>query len=134
MKSIKPGRGPSMMGAVGGLFAALFGVVWTVLALGMGAPPLFALFGVFFVCFALVQAVYNYKNATSKNRYSSFDITDHREEPDPLNSRFSGDCAENCDHRAGDFGQLNAYCPWCGRKLDQDYRYCPTCGRALPQK
>lgn len=132
MKSIKPGRGPSMMGAVGGLFAVLFGVVWTMLAMSMGAPTLFALFGVFFVCFALVQAVYNYKNATSKNRYSSFDITDHSEEPDPLNSRFSGDCADNCDHRTGG-SQANAYCPWCGRKLDQDFQYCPTCGRELPK-
>lgn len=30
MKSIKPGRGPSMMGGISALFAALFGVFWII--------------------------------------------------------------------------------------------------------
>ena len=36
MKSIKPGRGPSFMGGIMSVFAGLFGVVWTVIAVGMG--------------------------------------------------------------------------------------------------
>ena len=40
MKSIKPGRGPSMMGAVGAAFAVVFGIIWTMAAASMGAPSL----------------------------------------------------------------------------------------------
>jgi len=36
MKSIKPGRGPSMMGGIAGVFVAVFGVFWTIMATAMG--------------------------------------------------------------------------------------------------
>ena len=62
------------------------------------------------------NAVYNYRNATSENRYSEFDITDENEEPDPLNERYgakksasSGDA--NAVHGGG-------FCPYCGAKFD----------------
>ena len=45
-------------------------------------------FGVIFIVIAIAQAVYHFKNAASKNRFSAFDITDSNEEPDPLNQRF----------------------------------------------
>ena len=48
MKSIKPGRGPSMMGGLGSIFAGVFGVIWTMAAVQMGAG-IFALFGVVFI-------------------------------------------------------------------------------------
>ena len=84
MKSIKPGRGPSFMGGVMSILVGLFGVVWTVVAASAGGG-FFALFGIIFIAVAVVQAIYNFKNATGKNRYSAFDITDSSEEPDPLN-------------------------------------------------
>ena len=84
MKSIKPGRGPSMMGGIMGIAVAVFGVIWTVIAASMGGG-LFAIFGVVFVIVAIVNTVYNFKNATGKNRYSTFDVTTDEEEPDPLN-------------------------------------------------
>ena len=76
MKSVKPGRGPSAMGAAGSIIAVIFGIFWTIGAASMGAPPLFPLFGVLFVIIGIVQTVYNLKNATGKNRYSSFDIVE----------------------------------------------------------
>ena len=91
MKSVKPGRGPSAMGAVGSLFAAVFGVIWTIAAASMGAPVFFCLFGVVFVILGIVQAIYNFKNATGENRYSAFDIVDSAEEPDPLDRHFRPD-------------------------------------------
>ena len=94
MRSIKPGRGPSKMAGFGSLFAAGFGVLWTLLAASSGAPVLFWLFGVLFVVWGVVQAVYNFRNAGQKNRYSAFDITDEREEPDPLNERFGSPADE----------------------------------------
>ena len=65
MKSIKPGRGPSIMGAIGSILAAAFGIVWTILAASMGVF-IFAIFGIIFVIAAIVQAIFNYKNATGK--------------------------------------------------------------------
>ena len=38
MKSIKPGRGPSAMGAMGSIIAVIFGIFWTIAAASMGAP------------------------------------------------------------------------------------------------
>lgn len=127
MKSIKPGRGPSMMGGIGSVIAALFGVFWTVMTLRMGVPFM-AVFGILFVVMAIVQAVYNFRNATGKSRYSSFDITDSREEPDPLNMQFGGSVLpeERKQPAAG-------YCPYCGAPVDhQNYRFCPICGEKLP--
>lgn len=83
MKSIKPGRGPSMMGGVSSILAAVFGVVWTFAALSMGAGGIFAIFGIVFIAMAVMSAIYNLKNATGKNRYSSFDITEDGEEIAP---------------------------------------------------
>ena len=57
MKSIKPGRGPSAMGAFGSVIVGIFGVIWTIGAANMGAPPFFVLFGVVFILMAIVQAI-----------------------------------------------------------------------------
>lgn len=77
MKSIKPGRGPSMMGGISALFAALFGVFWIIVVLQSGGG-FFAFFGVIFIAMALVQAWYNFHNASQKDRFSSFDIVPGR--------------------------------------------------------
>lgn len=65
MRSIKRGRGPSMMGGISSIFVAIFGVIWTLFASQTGSI-LFMLFGVVFVVQAIVQAVYNFKNATDR--------------------------------------------------------------------
>ena len=129
MKSIKPGRGPSLMGGIGSLLVGVFGVVWTVAAASMGGG-LFALFGIVFVLFAIVQAVYNFKNATSRNRYSAFDVTDSAEESDPLTDRFgAGEAAPPQDD--GTSGG-SAFCPYCGAAAAEDFEYCRKCGKRLP--
>lgn len=127
MKSIKPGRGPSFMGGVMSILVGLFGVVWTVVAAGAGGGP-FALFGIIFVAIAVVQAIYNFKNATGKNRYSSFDITDENEEPDPWNERFGNSQSYT---QFNDDTDSN-YCPYCGTAVQSDYEYCNSCGKKLP--
>ena len=135
MKSIKPGRGPSMMGGVGAVFAAIFGVIWMGAAAGMGAPPIFPLFGLVFIGMAVAGAVYNFKNATGKNRYSAYDIVDEHEEPDPLNQRFGG---QNSGFSADTFPDTPAsnsfaFCPYCGMELEPDFTFCPRCGKQLPE-
>ena len=126
MKSIKPGRGPSMMGGLGSIFAGVFGVIWTMAAVQMGAG-IFALFGVVFIVFAVLQAVYQFKNATGENRYSEFDITEDGEEPDPLEKRMAppSSPAEENKEPGGNF------CPYCGAPAEKDYDFCHRCGKKL---
>ncbi len=126
MKHIKPGRGPSMMGGVMSIAIGIFGVIWTVAAASMGGG-LFALFGVVFVGIAIVQAVFHFKNATSEERYSSFDIVDSAEEPDPLNERFGAKSQTSAKP-----AKKSKFCPWCGAKVDAAFEFCNECGKKLP--
>ena len=140
MKSIKPGRGPSAMGAMASVFAAIFGVIWTIGAIGIGAPWFFALFGLFFIGQAIVSGIYNYKNATGKNRYSEFDIVDEHEESDPFNDRFghSRDArgADNPGRYSADTaekdGSESNFCPFCGAAAGSEFEFCNKCGKKLP--
>lgn len=133
MKSVKPGRGPSGLGALSGIFAALFGVFWIVLTISIGAWFM-APFGVIFVIIAIVNVIYNYKNATGEERYSVFDIVDSDEERDPFDRKYgkkkdefivSGAYAQKSDSDKYD------YCPYCGKKLESDFEFCPYCGRKI---
>lgn len=126
MRSIKPGRGPSMMGGVGAVFAAIFGVIWTIAAISMGAGFM-GIFGIFFIGIAVFQAVFHFKNATNKNRYSSYDIVDSEEELDPLNMQFSDTEKASKTVTSGD-----GYCPYCGGPMLSDFEYCPKCGKRRP--
>lgn len=134
------------MGAVIGIAMAVFGLIWTFGAVdltagredmvfidsfGMGTmEKIFPLFGVVFVVVALAIAIYNFKNATGKNRYSEFDIVEGDEEPDPLNERFGEVDSERTTWTEN--GEPTAYCPYCGKKVDDDYAYCSRCGKKLP--
>lgn len=136
MKSIKPGRGPSFMGGVMGICSGVFGIVWTIVAASVGGG-IFALFGIVFIAVSVVTALYNFRNATGKNRYSAYDIVDGKEESDPLNERFSiksnaDDKLENEKNNVVN-EQGVAFCPYCGAKVADDFRYCHKCGKQLPE-
>lgn len=128
MKSVKPGRGPSMMSGVGSVAAIVFGVIWTLAAVAMGAPFFFPLFGVVFIGIGVAQAVYHFRNATGENRYSSFDIVDDGEEPDPLEQRFGAQRIQQPQESPCDAG----FCPYCGARAAAGYEYCRKCGKKLP--
>lgn len=132
MKSIKPGRGPSAMGAFGSVIAVIFGIFWTISAVSMGAPGFFSLFGVLFVILGIVQVVYNLKNATGENRYSAFDIVEDGEEPDPLNQRFGASFQSDQETAASSSGDFFRFCPYCGAKLGDEFTFCGKCGKKLP--
>jgi len=147
MKSIKPGRGPSMMSGVASIGAAIFGLIWTIAAASMGAG-LFSLFGLVFIGMAIASGVYNFKNATSENRYSTFDIVDDTEETDPFNERFGKQTNVSADLEYYTDGtprfldetvsgsrtaSVNAFCPYCGNEVEKDFIYCNNCGKELPR-
>ena len=128
MKHIKPGRGPSMLSGFMGLFMIAFGIVWTLIVRQFS--PMFSLFGVFWTGIAIVATIYNFKNATGKKRYSSFDITDSTEEADPLNEYFGEETKS--DRRTDDYSYEECrYCPYCGEKVENDHRFCSHCGKEL---
>lgn len=139
MKRVKPGRAPSAMGAAMSAVVAVFGVFWTIAALSIGAPVFFALFGVVFVVMAIVQAVYNYKNATGKERFSVMDIVDDDEEGDPTD-RWVGGIVDDCESAgkseadeksAADFEAEVNFCPYCGAKAEKTFRFCQKCGKRI---
>lgn len=130
MKSIKPGRRRSRYNAVGAVIGIVFGIIWTIAALSMGAPFFFPLFGLVFIGMGVYNAVYNYRNATSENRYSEFDITDENEEPDPLNERYGA--KKSADGGGANTVHGGGFCPYCGAKAEEGYEYCRRCGKKMP--
>lgn len=117
------------MGGIIGIIVAIFGLFWTFFAVSV-FPPM-ALFGIIFVVIAIVGSVYNFKNATSENRYSEFDIVDDTEESDPLNARFEKKSQNAVEVNYTDVNKAH-YCPYCGACAPEDYKYCSVCGRLLP--
>ena len=114
------------MGGVMGIAGALFGVFWTVMAIAGGAWFM-APFGLIFIGVAIFNTIYNFKNATGKNRYSEYDVTDGEEEPDPLNEMFG----EREERNAPSQTESN-YCPYCGQRVEAEYEFCNVCGKKLP--
>jgi len=138
-----------MMGGIGGIGAAVFGVFWIFFALSIGAPPIFALFGILFIVMAIAGSIYNFSNATRKNRFSTFDITSGEEESDPLTKAFGH---EKKDYRKGSTYRRREesspvepappssesprqyegnYCPFCGEEVKPEFDFCPQCGKDI---
>lgn len=93
--SVKPGRGPSALGAVGGIGAVIFGVFWTIIAFSItrNSPfpvvgTIFPLFGVVFVLVGIFRVIYDLRNATTRNRNSIVDVLPEEQERDPLDRHF----------------------------------------------
>jgi len=127
MKSIKPGRGPSAMNAVGGIIAGIVGVIWTISAASMGAPPAFIIFGVIFIIMAIIQGIYHAMNATGKHRMSVYDITEH--EPDPLDP-----ATRQTTKQANQMRDIQ-YCPYCGQHVaDEAHVFCSSCGNRVREQ
>ena len=138
MRSVKPGRGPSAMGAVGSCVAILFGIFWTVMAYQLTRDAPFPLVGVFFPLFGAVfvlvgigNLIYHLYNTTAPNRLSTFDLTEHGEEPDPLNRRFGGRGAARKEGRPAPRRHAGDFCPFCGEKVGREVDFCPRCGKDI---
>lgn len=133
MKSIKPGRGPSAMGAIGSVAVGLFGIFWTIGAASMGAPIFIVFFGIIFVGMSVIQGIYHFKNATGTNRMSLYDVTEAHEEPDPFdNQRMQHIRKPDNQNLEGQIINEYNFCPFCGNKVtDHSFKFCPKCGNEL---
>ncbi len=114
-----------MQNFVGSILGAIFGVVWMIFALYIGAGA-FSLVGLIFIAMAIMNAVYHYKNATGDNRYSTYDIVDSSEETDPFNEKF-GKQNQTGHKSASDLPGI--FCPYCGTKLGDGFVFCNKCGK-----
>jgi DNA-directed RNA polymerase subunit RPC12/RpoP len=131
MKSIKPGRGPSAMGAMGSIVSVIFGIFWTIMASSMDAPSFFPLFGIIFIIVGIVQTIYNFKNATGTNRFFVYDIMDSSEESDPLQELFGKNRNTETTTQNIDSNERFSFCPYCGIKINSDFEFCQKCGKKL---
>ena len=132
--SVKQGRTRSAQSAVGGVFAMVFGVIWTVCAASIGAPWFFSLFGLCFVAMAGFNTYISYKNATGENRYSEYDVVDINDEPDPWDAKICGDVQDfnNYNSTNKSVKKQTSFCPYCGTAAEKDFEFCKNCGRKLP--
>lgn len=135
MKSMKGGRGPSVIRAV-----ALFGIaVLAMVALGQsGTPGSVAYAGVkyertslllvIFILMAICGGIWFLYRAFAQNRPSETDVTGGDEEPDQLNehSRSENDAESTEKEAAG-----GRYCPGCGQAVPEDANFCSHCGKEL---
>ena len=145
MRSIKPGRGPSAISAIGSVVGILFGIFWTAIAFAItkDAPiPIvhfaFPAFGVIFILIGVVSLVYNITNTVSPNRFSTFDVTTDAEEPDPLNRRFGNPGNDAVASPSPHVRSTNSprkfpgeFCPFCGERVTDEMDFCPKCGKDI---
>lgn len=135
MVSIKPGRGPSMMGGFGAIAGAVFAVFWTLMTASMGAPAFFPIIGVLMIFLCAGQAVYHFYNATQKNRMSVFDITQRGEEPDPIATAMGRETHGRSPERHNPTGEPRqfegSFCPFCGKPVEETFDFCPHCGKDI---
>ena len=122
MYSVKPGRGPSIAGGIGGLIAAVFILFWIGGASDAGAPAWFVGFGVVGLLVAIGGAIYNFWNAGTKNRVSTYDITGPGEEPDPISTALGFE-------QKADPGGAGEFCVHCGQRTGPEGRFCRHCGK-----
>ncbi|MHB8061465.1 MAG: hypothetical protein ACYDG2_02345 [Ruminiclostridium sp.] len=89
------------------------------------------MFGVLFIILGVLQAIYNYKNATGKDRYSFVDITDSKEESDPSDEWIKNKVKEEVQEDK--HNDIVRFCPYCGIQLESDYISCAKCGKTAKE-
>jgi hypothetical protein len=111
---MRPRRRSSFFGA---LFAAAFGVFWTLTAARAGAPGFFVVFGIVFIVASIVGGISHLLNGGG-NGYRSM-------------SRFNG--GYSAPMPGPNVAQPAGYCPSCGATRPRPFRFCPNCGKPSGQ-
>ena len=116
MRNRKPEKGPLFMSIGVAVFVLIFAIFWTVMAARLA--PFMAIFGIFFVGFAIAQIVITINHASGKDSHTSFDSPNEQE------NRYA---------KPQSNPESPTYCPSCGAKVEADFVYCSECGRKLPK-
>lgn len=102
------------MGIGMSVFALVFGIVWCITVISMGAGFM-AIFGLLFVGIAAYRLAVMLKLAKSEGREKE---PWERPQAPTGTAQTSG---TNCKH-----------CPYCGENVESRFAFCPICGRRLP--
>lgn len=139
MYSVKPGRGPSLFGAVFGLVIGVpFMLFWIFSAMAHGAPVFFVFFGFLMLVGVIGFVVMNIYNAKAKDRLSQLDIVTQEEEGDGIAEALGlqerrADAQEDRqgDAQDGPRKYAGAFCPFCGEEAGREVDFCPHCGKDI---
>ena len=112
----KERKAAKSMGIASSVFAVIFGIIWCLLALSMGAGFML-IFGIPFVGFALYRL-----GVMLKLSGEDTSGTTPKKETDPWDRPQTSAAGP----AGGDF------CPYCGFQLQSGFEFCPKCGRRLP--
>ena len=96
------------------VFVIVFGIVWTMIALSIPSSigNLFAIIGVMFVAYSVVQLFYSLRRGS-------------------VQSPPAAKAPEMGDMRQPDSPSGNGFCPHCGSPVGDSYEYCRVCGRRI---
>ncbi|HUW58125.1 MAG TPA: zinc-ribbon domain-containing protein [Planctomycetota bacterium] len=135
MHGVKPGRGPSLIGGIGGIVFIILGIAMFATVGSRGAPPIFLLFLGGILLVAVIGTVYNFWAATTRNRPSTFDITSGDEEYDPIakalghGPKTGEPTMDQTEEKPRRFE--GEFCPFCGKKVEGEFDFCPHCGKDI---
>ena len=128
MKSIKPGRGPSLLSGIATLIGIAVIICFAAMAIKM-RQTFFLIIAGFILLVYICFTIYHFSNAIKKNRHSILYIEDDREsnsspsaEPKEPSALLNGKPID---------GVAPRYCPYCGKDTESDFLYCKFCGRKL---
>ena len=121
MRDRRPEKGPFYMNLAVSVFVLIFAVIWTITAASIGGG-IIAIFGIFFIGFAIARIVMAINYANGKGRRSSFE---ERTDEQPENRYAKPQNTESTQTTA----DPPAYCPSCGAKVCRDHKFCNECGR-----
>ena len=118
MRNRRPEKGPFFFQMFMNIFVLVFAVIWT--ALVARGAPFMAIFGIFFIGFAIARIVMTVKYAAEKDRRT------FSEEPENRYAKTETPSATR--------NTSATYCPYCGAKVESDFAFCGECGRKLPDR
>jgi hypothetical protein len=130
MYSVKPGRGPSLMGAIIAVVVGLPCIFFFLsTAIREKAPGIIIFFCFAFLVMLLTGIFASLYNATAKNRVSAYDITTSAEESDPFACLAPSPNSSPATRQA----VASPFCPFCGAAVQSEFKFCPQCGKPQPE-